>query len=226
MAGEFRSIRLINRATQQVAERIFLGLDVERLQNELKGNVFPLKPVFPAPHYGGWSITSATGSYQDGWEYASPRLYAKTSNGFMFDREKQNAPGLPGLHDPKALPTVPTELCTGYIKSVVERISILGFMPVRVRISALKAQSELPWHQDTPVDIYSVRLHIPILTNPFCFFETKDGAFHMPADGNGYLVKINQPHRAVNQGENDRYHLMMGVWDTRGISKFHRYTQR
>ena len=64
----------------------------------------------------------------------------------------------------------------------------------------------------------SWRLHVPIRTNPGCFFEWKLASgkierVHFPADGRGYFVRVDQTHRAVNQMPEGakRVHLLCGV---------------
>lgn len=54
----------------------------------------------------------------------------------------------------------------------------------------------------------SVRLHIPIETNPDSWFEISGRRYHLPADGSGYLINTSRPHRIGNSGHSPRTHLV------------------
>ena len=77
-------------------------------------------------------------------------------------------------------------------------------------------RSRLMWVE--PMSCYSMhrdstpRLHIPMITNPQCFFVFKQGIVqHMPA---GYIYKVNtmEQHTFMNCSEERRLHLI-GVLD-------------
>ncbi len=80
------------------------------------------------------------------------------------------------------------------------------------------------WHYDGTEDVYAVRLHIPIITNNQCFFATRNESYHLPADGSAYVLRVNVEHCAHNFGSEDRYHLVMNMWDVNGVTRFNRYT--
>jgi hypothetical protein len=118
----------------------------------------------------------------------------------------------------------PTPICTGYLAEVMQKIMNLSLEPCRARISLLKAQGETSWHIDSQPGTYAVRLHIPIVTNEKAKFCTEsEGAAHLPEDGSAYLLRVDRFHQAINHGAEDRYHLIMQVWDRDGISRFHQY---
>lgn len=117
----------------------------------------------------------------------------------------------------------PTSICTGYIREIMNRIEDLGMNPRRARILRLAPHVESTWHVDGQPHVYSVRLHIPIVTNRGCFFNYQDESFHMAADGNAYLVKVNRPHMIHNKSSEDRFHLVVNIWDRLGKTRFHRY---
>lgn len=58
----------------------------------------------------------------------------------------------------------------------------------------------------------SVRLHIPIETNPEAWFEIEGRRYHLPADGSAYLVNTSRIHRIGNPGETRRSHIVSVVY--------------
>lgn len=60
----------------------------------------------------------------------------------------------------------------------------------------------------------SVRLHIPIETNPEAWFEIDGRRYHLPADGSAYLVNTSRLHRIGNPGSTKRTHLVSIVYPT------------
>ena len=198
-----------------------VDFDVDRLRYYLLENVIPkYTPVMQGPAFGGWSILSRTGTYVDGWQQG--HTCWKTVDGkLVFDRELAKEIGVVADHEHKN----PTEICSGYLGEVMERLTDLKFFPRRARISVLRPGGRTDWHRDAKPDVYAVRLHIPIITNPHCEFLTEDeGSVHMPADGSAYLVRVNRLHQAVNLGDADRYHLITQAWDVGHRSDHYRYS--
>lgn len=76
----------------------------------------------------------------------------------------------------------------------------------RVRLMGLEPQRCLSWHVDS-----EERLHIPIFTNPQCFFLVGDRSFHLPSDNRVYLVNTLLPHSAVNCSQHPRLHLVANI---------------
>ena len=62
---------------------------------------------------------------------------------------------------------------------------------------------------------YSIRVHIPIITNDQSFMcvKNKDGIqkMHMPADGSVYFLNTGMTHWAENNGDNGRIHLVISL---------------
>lgn len=58
-------------------------------------------------------------------------------------------------------------------------------------------------HSDGPK---SMRLHIPLETNPGAWFEIEGRRYHLPADGSAYLVNTSLVHRIGNDGSTPRTH--------------------
>lgn len=196
-----------------------LDIDIDKLRDHLLLNVLPnFEPTMQSTSFGGWSVQSAEGTCDDGWQQG--HLCFKEVDGKMVYDYKM-------AREIKFVPEVkhrkPTPICTGYLAEVMEKISRLRFFPRRARISILTAGGYTDWHMDAKPGTYAVRLHIPIITNPEAVFAVEDGAAHMPADGSAYLVRVDRLHQARNGGKENRYHLIMQVWDSAHVSQNHRY---
>lgn len=197
-----------------ITERVPLGLDVARLVEQLEREVRPLPIVWQSEDYGGWSVLSRTGDHRDGWQLGHR---AFTRDG-VRDLDRLAESGVA----PEPEYSTPTPLCTGAIADALGVIRARGLALARARIALLRAQGGSAWHRDGADGDYSVRLHVAIVTNPGCVFRTRGGQVHIPADGDGYLVNVAQMHEIVNQGDDDRVHLFMPVWDTTGVTRHFR----
>jgi len=58
-----------------------------------------------------------------------------------------------------------------------------------------------------------MRLHIPIITNEGCKMVIENTAFHMPADGSGYITDNTKYHNFFNGSEIERVHLVSTLID-------------
>jgi len=200
-----------------IFEPINLHFDIVKLQEHINQHVIHFEPAQQSPQFGGWSVLSSNGNYQDGWH---PGFLA-LKDGMTEEQKQQTLQNMGAKRSTEYV--IPTEICHGYLEEVVSKIKESGFGPRRARIIKLLAQSESVWHRDAPDHYDSVRLHIPIMTNSECFFEISETERqHIPANGQAYLVRVNRLHRVVNGGPTDRYHLVMDVVDNNGISQFHR----
>lgn len=63
------------------------------------------------------------------------------------------------------------------------------------------------WHHDTG----KCCLHIPLITNPGCFFVYANRSFSMPADGTVYIVNNEKFHTFINAGSEPRLHLTFEI---------------
>ena len=201
-----------------IYEKLDLKIDIERLRRHLETAVLPLPPVMQGKTFGGWSVLSSDGSYTDGWLYG-PQYWEEVDGKLVFNFDKARAAGW----KPERAYRKPTEICTGYLAEVIQKIEDAGLHPRRARISVLKADGKPRRHSDGQADEYAVRLHIPIITNPGCVFACDEGNAHLPADGHGYLLAVNRMHQIFNWGDSDRFHLIMNVWDTRKITRWHQF---
>ena len=99
------------------------------------------------------------------------------------------------------------------------RQAMAGFGEVlsRARFMKLDARAEVSLHVDFNYHWFSrVRIHIPVVTNPDVIFHCGDEHLHMGA-GECWIFDSWRRHRVVNQGAEDRIHLVI---DTSGSSRF------
>jgi len=102
-----------------------------------------------------------------------------------------------------------TELCPEFKDTYVEEVYNIitsKFKLGRVRFLMKPPRSCLSWHRDP-----EMRLHIPIITNVGCKMVIEDTAFHMPADGSGYITDNTKYHNFFNGSEIERVHLVATV---------------
>jgi hypothetical protein len=189
--------------SHMVFERLTFSYNIQKLQDFLLNTVIPIgDPICPIePGFGGWSITSGNGTWQDGW---------RESNETVKAPHKYN---------------VPTELCVGYMKEVLEDIKSKGLQPSKVRINNLPPHSKSTIHRDYPSNTFKSRLHIPLLTNEQCchILYNNNGVeqtrMHMKADGSVYMFWANIKHQYINESTQNRYHIVMDVIDTMKITE-------
>ena len=201
-----------------ISEKIKIDFDISAIKNHLSSNVLPLPPMMVSESFGGWSVYSSNGNYQDGWAKGQ-LIYDENFMPGSTIEEKAIHLGIKRSSEY----VIETEICTGPLRDLMNLIKSYGLSPRRARLSLLKANSASSLHQDAPHDVYSVRLHIPILTNDQCYFLAKGAKEHFPADGKtAYFIFVNRPHQVVNHGLSDRIHLIMDVTDNSNFTQFHR----
>jgi hypothetical protein len=62
------------------------------------------------------------------------------------------------------------------------------------------------------------RLHIPLITNKKCVFIADGQHLHMEAN-KAYIVWTQIWHQIRNDSDQDRFHLLMDIYDTKCITK-------
>lgn len=189
------------------------------LRAQFEKEIRPLTPVVRSPAVSGWSIQSADGDYRKGLEAGFLPNNGPGNRGPTWVPRKPEEASLLTMQDFAK----PTTICTGHFLDVLRQVEAMGFNPRRARILKLAAGTQSTWHVDGQPQTYSVRLHIPIITNRQCFFNYENESFHMAADGGGYLVKVNRLHMIHNKSNEDRFHLVMNVWDQEHRTRFHHY---
>lgn len=189
-----------------IYEKIDKKIDIDLLRNSINENTRGYDPFMVSKSFGGWSVTSFTGDYRDGWQKGD-LVYTDAYKNAVDKEEFIRNLGIRKNteHINK------TQVCKGYLNTVTDELISAGFEPCRMRLSLLKSKGESIWHRDAEDDQYAVRLHIPIFTNEECFFETEEGKAHLVADGSIYIVRVNRMHRVTNHGNQDRLHLIMNI---------------
>jgi len=203
-----------------------IKFDHAKLVDDVKHFVFPLGQQIiqgeeyetPAYHgFGGWSITSRTGDWRDGWDFfqndegeAMEVYFPKNDNNYKSLKFFNIAHSMEHKN--------PTQACVGEIASVVKQMEDLGLYPRRVRVTCLKAGAKSLVHKDADDNEYMARIHIPIITNKKCVFISEGTTLHMEA-GKAYAVWVNNWHQIRNDSEDDRYHIICDFYDTKGITK-------
>lgn len=95
------------------------------------------------------------------------------------------------LNDPYVV-----EVCDSVMKVFDFNFALFRYMPPRTTLS---------WHIDQ--DCESDSYHIPILSNPGCFYIIGPWAIDMQQCGQLYKVKNDDFHTFVNAGDTPRLHL-------------------
>ena len=211
-------------------ELTFLDFDVAKLRAQLYTDVFPLgKQIIqgeeyetPAYHgFGGWSITSRTGDWADGWDF-----FQNDEGQAMevyFPKGRNNYEALKFFNIAHSMEHKnPTQAYVGELARVVDQMVALGLYPRRVRITCLKAHCKSLVHRDADDNDYMARIHIPIITNKKCVFICEGTNLHMEA-GKAYAVRVNLWHQIRNDSDEDRYHLICDFYDTKKITKHFPY---
>ncbi len=193
-------------------EIIKIPFDFKQLQRDVEYIYANYPPVMLTDTFGGWSIASSSGDYKDGWVKTEKYSNIKINSIDELILEDKKS----GL-DKDFI--VPTELCTLNFYKILYWLSINNFYPRRARLMLLRAGGSSNYHQDFPDWMYGVRLHIPIFTNDKCFFRNERGKIHFEANGNAYLVKVNEMHQVINDGGSDRIHFICNFYDATGRTK-------
>ncbi len=207
-----------------------IKFDHDKLVANVKQHVFPLgAQVIQGEEYetetyqgfGGWSITSRTGDWRDGWEFfqndegeAMEVYFPKNDNNYKSLKFFNIAHSMEHKN--------PTQAYVGEIASVVKQLEDLGLYPRRVRVTCLKAGTKSLVHRDGNGDEYMARVHIPLITNKKCVFISEGQHLHMEA-GKAYMVWVNNWHQIRNDSDEDRYHIICDAYDTKSITEGFKY---
>jgi hypothetical protein len=212
-------------------EKLDYTVDIEKLKKEVRESVFTLGDQviqgeeYETPQYqgfGGWSLLSRTATYTDGWEVIQLDT-GETLESFLPTEELickayKHFNIYHGLEHDK-----PTEAYVGEIKKVMDDLRELGFYPCRARVTCLKPHSKSLIHKDGDETVYTARIHIPLWTNKKCVHICEGKNLYMPADGGVYILWTNLWHQIRNDSDEDRYHIIMDVYDTKKITKNFKY---
>jgi len=207
-----------------------ISFDIEKLRKDVQENVFTLgKQVIQGEEYetpayqgfGGWSITSRTGDWKDGWDF-----FQNDEGQAMevyFPKGRSNYEALKFFDIAHSMEHKnPTQAYVGEIAKLIDQIVELGLTPRRVRVTCLRARCKSLVHRDSDDNEYMARLHIPLFTNPNCVFICNGTTLHMEA-GKAYAVWVNQWHQIRNDSDEDRFHIIMDFYDTKKVTKTFHY---
>lgn len=211
-------------------EELDLGIDLEKLREDVRNHVFTLGDQviqgeeYETPQYkgfGGWSLLSYNGDWKNGFEFYQGA--DKEATEILFPKGQDNSKTLKFLGVAHSIEyNKPTQAYVGEIKRVLDKIADMGLTPRRARVTCLKAGCKSLVHTDGEPTEYIARIHIPLFTNPKCVFLCEGQSLHMEA-GKAYMVWVNTWHQIRNDSNEDRYHIIMDAYDTKGITKGFKY---
>jgi hypothetical protein len=133
----------------------FLEFDHAALVKDLKERILPLGGQvvqgedYETPSYhgfGGWSVTSQSGDWRDGWDV----FHDNENDGRLDIFSQRNGPNYPALkffginHSLEC--DKPTQAYVGEFARLVDRLVSLGMYPRRVRVTCLKARAKSMVH--------------------------------------------------------------------------------
>lgn len=195
---------------------------------ELRTTIPKLKEIGPMvfqgsefgyKNFGGWNLQSRTGDYKDGFQVGVEKCWR---NG-KFDYRLAKFLDYSHAFEHKNK----TQACLKPYATILNFLESEGFYPRRARVTCLKAGSKSIIHRDAPDDVYMCRIHIPIITNDQCYhwmdYKGDQKYFHMPADGSVFILPVNVMHQITNQSQQDRYHMIVDVYDTKKVTKNFKY---
>jgi hypothetical protein len=215
-------------------EMDLIKFDVDKLRQDLIEKVMPLGDQiiqgedYELPHlgyrgFGGWSITSRTGDWRDGWDYFQTNLDDEALEVFASKNGIANWQALKFFNINHSMECdKPTQAYVGEFASIVDQMVALGLHPRRVRVTCLKARSKSLVHRDAGDQDYMCRIHIPIISNKKCVFICKGINLFMEP-GKVYPTWVNDYHQIRNDSDEDRYHLICDFYDTKGVTKSFKY---
>lgn len=212
-------------------EKLNYKVDIEKLKKEVRESVFTLGDQviqgeeYETPQYhgfGGWSLLSRHADYRDGWESVQTEIgfsleHYLPTNELIYKAYKHFNIAHSLEHDK------PTQAYVGEIKKIIDDLKEMGLTPRRARVTCLKSHCKSLVHKDSDDNEYMVRLHIPLWTNEKCVHICEGEHLHMPADGSVYLIWTNLWHQIRNDSDEDRYHIIIDVYDTKHITNHFKY---
>ncbi len=214
--------RLRTHAHRVSHERLDFQIDNQAMWDEVRPLLEQAPRYDRSPAFGGWSLQAHPDDpnpIHSGWPLGFIPYNGPDNHGPSWTPRNSTEKSLLDVQGFSK----PTHLCTPLFSNLLKKLEAAGFTPRRARIIRLPGNTTIKWHQDGSPRIYQMRIHIPLKTNEHCAFESEFGRVHMKADGGLYFVHINRPHRAINEGPEERYHFVVHAWDTKGVTQHHRY---
>ncbi len=164
-----------------------MAFDAARLQRDLDG----LSSV-------DWTAHFVKQNYEGDWDVIPLRAQAGARHPVMMIYSDPTATAFEDTPMLKASP---------YFREVLDA---LACEIQSVRLMRLTPGSAIKEHRDHDLDIEhgSVRLHIPITTNPGVEFELNRVRVTM-RPGSVWYLRLSDPHRVANRGTTDRVHMVV-----------------
>lgn len=159
---------------------------------------YTIPDVTQLPEFDTWQQLSVTHSQSNaGWFSSVGSLFNYDLN--IFDRHTEDF-------------TILNQHFVGtYLEAVIAQVkeqAVFDKVEIgRIRFMYLQPKTCYTLHRD----LEEFRYHIPIVTNPKCFFVNADKVERMPMIGRLYRFRTNEQHTAVNASNDVRIHL---VFDT------------
>jgi hypothetical protein len=83
----------------------------------------------------------------------------------------------------------------------------------KVMFARLAAGNRIDLHRDgAGSNLCTHKIHVPLITNPGAYFLSGQESIHL-AFGRAWEVNNIDPHGGINEGEDDRIHLIFEVFD-------------
>jgi hypothetical protein len=108
---------------------------------------------------------------------------------------------------------------TARVMLELERRYGTGIYPEDPMLSVVMPGHSIDPHADQQPPGWLTRVHVPLLTNPWAFFDVEGDAqdpgsrrFQMQA-GKAYLVDVTRRHGVCNNGQTPRVHFMFDVFE-------------
>lgn len=229
VAKDFDSDELVLRmklhAHRVSHEAIPFRIDNQALWSEMKDFLYDHAPAVRSPAVCGWALQAPRNSINPlhaGWEMDFCPYNGPGNRGPTWTPQDEAENSLVPIQDFD----VSTAAMFPKMSEILRNLEAYGIVIRRARVIRLASGAQMKWHQDGSKFLYQARVHIPLVTNSSCFFESEFGRAHFPTDGALYFVHINRPHRAINEGSTDRFHFVAHAWDTKGFTRHHRYDWR
>lgn len=142
------------------------------------------------------SVTSATGKIDDLYGSVGS-LFDHSVNQFTRDTSDYS------ILNPLLIGSYTERVINGVVDLAAKQQVKIG----RIRLMLLESKTCYTYHTDPE----EFRYHIPLETNPNCFFMVDKQIYQMKQIGRLYTFRTNLPHTAINASNERRYHL---VFDT------------
>ena len=178
-------------------QKLFVSKEEEKQQED--------RLAYHSEYYKQLSLTDYDGPEVDNIEYNDTWISSYKASTFNNS----------SIYNPvmdERLYTKRKDICKGYWNDVMDSFKA---KVTRTRFAYLAPNFSIKPHIDYNTT-YSIRVHIPIITNDGCFLCAKDKSgnmqrIHCEADGSAYFINTGSLHWAENNGDDGRIHLIVSL---------------